>query len=111
MSTEPEVSTNQDLKALLEENLKLTRAIYTLAEKTRRHIFWGEVFGVLRTLIIVVPLILAYFYLQPMLQQAIGAYQELLGVSADAGNTNQSLLDQLRGLQKVGKINIQDFLK
>ncbi len=78
MELNPAESQNPDVKALLEENLRLARAIYTSTEKTRRYIFWGQVFGFVRVLLIIIPLVLAYWYLQPYLQQLTGTYQQIM---------------------------------
>ncbi len=90
-----------DVKALLEENLRYAKAIYASTEKTRRYIFWGQVFGFLKIVLIVAPLVIAFWYLRPMLQQALAAYQQLLGDSAGtaSGNTNSSFLDQLKNFR------------
>jgi hypothetical protein len=110
MPLEPDQN-QADLKALLEENLRYTKAIYASTEKARRYILWGQVFGVLKVLLILIPLVLGFWYLKPYLMEATAAYQELLGGSAGSSNTNQSALDQLRALQQSGKLNLQDLLK
>lgn len=110
MRIEPDQNQGEDLKALLEENLRYAKAIYTSTEKTRRYMLWGQVFGFIKIVIIVVPLVIGFWYLKPYLQQAMATYQELLGGSNSSG-TNQNVFDQLKALQKSGQFNIQDLLK
>jgi type VI protein secretion system component VasF len=70
--------------------------------KVDRHFFWGRVFIWVNVLLFVVPLIVAYFFLKPMLEQGIGT---LINPSAD-GQINpmnadavKNLLDQYKQLQ------------
>lgn len=70
---------NASLEALVRENLELTRQIYALTEKTRRYIFYGQVLGVVKIVLIVGPLIVGAFYLAPLLKQTLGLYSGLLG--------------------------------
>ena len=113
MRLEPDLNTGEDLKALLEENLRYAKAIYTSTEKVRRYMFWGRVYDVFKLLLIVVPLVIGFWYLQPLLQGALSSYQQLLGDSPSTSGTsiNASTLQQLRELQKSGQLNLQDLLK
>lgn len=76
-----------DLRALLNENLALTRAILEQTNKTRRWILFGQIAGVIKIILVVVPLIAGVIYLGPLLKQALGAYQGLLG-----GGTGETVL-------------------
>jgi len=67
-----------EIKDLLEKNLKYAKAIYWSTEKIRRYIFWQRIFGLIKILIIVVPLIFAAIYLPPLLQGLFAPYAELL---------------------------------
>lgn len=82
-----------------EKNLtqeELLWKIYKSTEKTRKYILWGRVMSLIYLLLIVVPLILAFIYLPPLVKNAIGPYQELLqGSSAQPSNL-------LQGLEKSG---------
>ena len=115
MRIDPQLEENQDVKSLLEENLKYTKQIYASTEKTRRYIFWGQIFSFFKIVIIVVPLVLGYMFIQPYLKSALGTYTSLLGGgdgSTDSSNPSggtMDLLKQLQELQKGGKL--QDVQK
>lgn len=105
MRLENDATANPDLRALLEENLKLSRAIYVSSEKTRRYILWGQVLGLLKVLIIIVPLVLGFLYLRPYLDQVIQTYQQLLGAEPSQPGESSNLFNQLKLLQSAGKLN------
>ncbi|MBI5466028.1 MAG: hypothetical protein HY974_01915 [Candidatus Kerfeldbacteria bacterium] len=111
MRIDPQLEQSQDVKSLLEENLKYAKEIYTSTEKTRRYILWGQVFGFLKIIIILVPLVLGFLYLQPYLKSALGMYSSLFGQNDGSssslpllGGGNSDLLKQLEDLQKSGKL-------
>lgn len=79
MRIDPIPTQGDDLKSLLEENLKYAKAIYASTEKTRRYILWGQIFGFIKIFVIIVPLLVGFWYLKPYLMQASEAYQQLLG--------------------------------
>jgi hypothetical protein len=116
MRLDPQVEQSQDVKGLLEENLKYAKEIYASTEKTRRYIFWGQVFGFLKILIIIVPLILGFLYVQPYLKSALGMYTSLFGQNDGTAATglpnlgsSSDLIKQLEDLQRGGKL--QDLQK
>ena len=49
---------------------------------------WDQVMSVVKILLIVVPMILAYFYLAPILKGALSAYGNLLGITGPGSNTS-----------------------
>ena len=89
----PDPSLDEQLKKLLEENLEYSKAIYDSVQKTRQYIFWGQVMGFVKLLLIIIPIILAIIYLPPLIQQAFGPYKELL---QDSGGL-KGVLQQLQG--------------
>ena len=96
--------TQQDkIQNLLEQNLEYNKAIYQLAKKTKRYMLVAQIMGVIKILLIVIPVILAVIYLPPLLKTWLGPYQELLG------GGGSSVLDQLKALQSPG--DLQGLLK
>lgn len=53
---------NEEIKRLLEKNLELTKEIHTMSKKVNRFVLSRQVFGVIKTLIIVAPIIIAIIY-------------------------------------------------
>lgn len=90
-----------DLKALLEENLRVSQAIYASTEKTRKYILWGQILGVVKIIIVVVPIIWAAWYLKPYLTQALGTYQDLLNTSSSLTPTTQNVSDWQKLLKNL----------
>jgi len=116
-------SLEEDIKRLAEETKALAQENYHLLRKIHRHLLWDQVMSVVKILLIVVPMILAYFYLAPMLKGVFSTYGNLLGitgmggdsavnipVSADVKDIPAGLLQQLKDsgtleqyLQKINK--------
>jgi hypothetical protein len=81
---------DEDLRGLLEENLKISKEIQEIAVKTKRYLFWGQFLGWLKFFLVVVPVIIAIFYAVPFLRSAIEVYKNVMdnlgttGLPADA---------------------------
>ncbi len=84
----PTPSETSRIEQLLEENLALTKQIYEDAQKTRKYILFGQVVNVIKIVVIIGPIILAFIYLPQLLGNVLGTYNELLG-----GGTSQTLLE------------------
>jgi hypothetical protein len=96
-----------DLKQLLEENLSVSHEVYRLVKKINRQLFWQKIWGLLKVIIIVVPLVAGAIYLYPLLGQVLGTYQQIIGLTQggmnlniDAKNVNsaavQNLINQIK---------------
>ena len=83
---------DEEIKKLLEKNLELTEEIYKKTKYIKRHVIIQQVFGVLKVLIIIVPIVLGIIYLPPLLKNVYSQYQELLDVG---GNLNTIDIEQL----------------
>jgi len=60
-----------DIRKLLEENKKLNKEINESVIYIRKYIFFSKVFGVIKILIIVIPLILSFIYLPGVIGNAM----------------------------------------
>lgn len=67
----------QDLHELMAKNLFHTQKIERLANKFDKFVFWIKVQASLKFLFIVVPLVLAYFFIVPKLQKYLTEAQGL----------------------------------
>lgn len=74
---------------ILEENVKLLKSI-------RRALWVGRILSLLKILIIVVPLILAYFYFRPYYQDTMKFYKEFFSSASTANNGLKMLLPELQ---------------
>jgi len=90
---------DEDIKKLLEENLKLIQETHQMVKSIKKYIFMQSVWGFLKILIIVVPIILGFIYLSPLLKDAFKQYQNILGLQ---GAIN---------LDSLGDENLSNMLK
>lgn len=65
---------NPEEKVLLERTLKLSEENNRILHKMQRAARWSRAWGFVKMLIVVVPLILGYIYLQPYLDQIVESY-------------------------------------
>jgi len=89
---------DEELKQLLKRNLQVTQEIHEIALKTKRYIFWGQILGWLKFVIIVVPLIIAIAYAIPFFRHLAEIYNEIMntvGVNGLNGAGTQELLKLL----------------
>ena len=87
----PSEDSHDKILEMMEESLKLNKKIYKIVKKLKSQMFWQSVFGFIRVLIIVVPLVLGFYYLSPYMKQAYQQYQQILGMTEQAGNINLNL--------------------
>lgn len=73
-----------EIKKLLEKNLELNQDIFKMVKSIKSYILWARIFGVLKILIIVIPIILGLIYLPPLLKNVFNNYQGLLGLDKSA---------------------------
>lgn len=85
---------NENLKQLLEQNIKLNQDVLKSCQKIEKYMFHIKVYGVVKFLIIVIPIIIGTFYLIPIFRDFLGLYSGLLGT------------DVLEGMENIKKIGI-----
>lgn len=74
---------DEELKKLIKRNLDLTQEIRDMVKSIKGYVIWQRVFGFLKLLIILIPIILGIIYLPPIIEEALGQYGEILGFSAN----------------------------
>ncbi|MDD4271570.1 MAG: hypothetical protein PHF50_02085 [Patescibacteria group bacterium] len=82
---------DEEIKKMLEKNLEYSQEIYKQTKYIKSYVFWAQIFGVLKILIIVVPIVIGIIYLPPLLKGVFDQYKDVLG-SGDGGNPLESLL-------------------
>ncbi len=90
---------DEEIKKLLEKNLELTEEIYKMTKSIKSFVIHQRIFGILKLLIIIVPIVLAAIYLPPLLEGVIGQYQDLLGAENKTGVKNNGIMDLLNSLK------------
>jgi len=71
---------SQELKELLEKNLKSNQEILLGMKKINNYITWQKIWLVVKLFLIVIPIIISLIYLPPLLKGAFSSYQELLNI-------------------------------
>jgi len=69
---------NDELKNLLEQNLKKNEEILKISKDIKKFMKWQQIWSTLRFLLIFVPVILGFIYLPPILKDLITNYRNLL---------------------------------
>ena len=80
------------MEKLLEENLRLTNEIYKMTKKINSFVVWSRIFGFLKALVFVAPIVLGIIYFKPLLSlmgQAFAPYKELLNMTDSPDIKNQ----------------------
>ena len=68
---------NPEERQLLERSLKLAEENNHILHKLHRAYRWSFFWGFVKIALIVVPLVLGYFYLEPFLKNAQGSFSEI----------------------------------
>lgn len=90
--------TLEDIKNLLEKNLKWSQIIYEQNRKINRKLMWQAVSGWLRILLVAIPIILAIWFLPSYVGPFVDKYGYLWGMSKSSTSTStqsNTSIDQL----------------
>jgi len=109
VDTPPSISgSGEDLKSLVEKNIKWSQANYQLNTKINHRITMMVVGSYLRLLLIVLPIILAIIYLPSILSNVLGQYKGLFSAISSGGNNTvapqlNDIVSQMSGgdVQKI----------
>lgn len=82
------------IKELLEKNLKWSQIIYEQNRKINNKLMWSAVGNWFRILLIVVPLILAVWFLPPVVKDLKNKYSDLLGGKTATSTPNPNSFEQ-----------------
>ena len=97
---------DDSLKSLLEKNIKLSEEIFAQNKKIKNRLTMMVVGNYVKLLFIIIPLIIAFIFLPPLLNQVLSQYNELLG-----GTGAMDFSDILKTLNPQEMIKIQEMLK
>jgi len=88
---------DEEIKKILEENLKLTQEIHQMTKEIKNYINFQKVMSLIYILLIVVPIILGIIYLPPLLSNLLEQYRGLLGGADASGVIENPLSGLLQG--------------
>jgi len=74
--------------------MKISKKILENTQSIRKHIFWSRVWGGIKLLLVLIPLVLAAIYLPPLIGKYTAMYQNLFG----KGGEQTNILDQFKNL-------------
>jgi hypothetical protein len=94
-----EINNHEEIKKILEENLRLTQEIHDMTHKIKSYITFQKIMSVFYFLIIVVPIIVSIIYLPPLIKGMIGPYEELLKGAGGLGSFTDLLNEQTKNLK------------
>ena len=83
---------HNDLKKLLEENLKVTKEIYKMSKSIKSYLAWQRIFGVVKILLIVAPIVFGLIFLPPLLKDLQEQYKPILNLEGGGINSIFDLL-------------------
>lgn len=69
-----------ELKELMAKNLYKVQKLETFSKKVERFIFWSRVTFFLKVLVVVLPIVLAYIYVMPWLEDLLGQFSRIINV-------------------------------
>ena len=67
---------DEALNKKIEEQSELLKQIVEQNKKTQRHLRWLRIWGIIKLVVIVTPIVLALVYLPPFLRKAFDKYKE-----------------------------------
>ncbi|MFH1947334.1 MAG: hypothetical protein ABIJ23_04225 [Candidatus Magasanikbacteria bacterium] len=108
---QPEIGVKLDeldqasLKELVEKNIKWSQVIYEQNKKIKHRLTLMAVGSYLRLAIFLIPLILAFIYLPPLIEGLLSQYQSVLGGASGSPSQINDLLGQASSGQ------LQEILK
>ena len=79
-----------DIKELLEKNLKWSQIIYEQNRKINRKLVWAAVASWFRLFLILIPLLLALWFLPPYIRQVMDSYGSLFNNFVPQQNSTNS---------------------
>jgi hypothetical protein len=97
MNEEKEINETEEIKKLLEQNLQYSQEIYKQTKYIKSYVFWAQIFGVLKILIIVVPIVIGIIYLPTLLSGLLNQYKDVLGIQGASSGALQGLLNGAAG--------------
>jgi len=92
---------DEDIKSLLEKNLKMTEEIHAMVKSMKSYIFWQRIFSVLKLLLIIIPIVLALIYLPPFLEEIFAQYESLINLGQTSAAVGVDAPVDLEGIKNL----------
>lgn len=69
---------NNEIKELLQRNIALSEKVAEDLVHVRKYIKWQNIWGTVRLLIVVIPIVIGFIYLPPLIKEYLNSYIQLL---------------------------------
>lgn len=86
----------QDVQAILAKHEVLLQTIAAQNKKILRQLFWSSVMGYVKIALILVPLILVFIFVVPLLKTTIEYYTSMIGGGATGSIDSASIRELLK---------------
>jgi len=70
----------EKMEKIIERNFKLNRKMAEMMKDIKSYVVMQKIWGMVKILIIVVPILLAYLYLPPLMKDFVNKWQNLIGL-------------------------------
>lgn len=97
--TQPPVSTEEQIKKLMVQNLQLTREIHEMTRRINGYVTFQKIMSIMWLVLIVAPIIWSVFYLPPLLKGIMDQYSGIMGSQSGI----ESLLNSVPGITGAAK--------
>ncbi|MBU0721966.1 hypothetical protein KKA93_00715 [Patescibacteria group bacterium] len=84
---------DEEIKRILEQNLKLTEEIYAMTKKIKKYLAFQRLVSLFYLFLIIAPIILSIIYLPPLLNSLFDQYKDVLGLQAGSSSAIQGLFN------------------
>lgn len=71
---------NSKEQKLLEENLELMKKLDKKINRVNKYILWLQIINIIKLIVIVVPIILGFIYLSPLVRETMSANQQFIKI-------------------------------
>ncbi|MEI6597299.1 MAG: hypothetical protein WCL13_03810 [bacterium] len=92
MNEENQINEQEQIKKLLEQNLKLTGEIYAMTKKMKSYLAFQRLVSLFYLVLIIAPIILSIIYLPPLLSGLFDQYKQALDIQGGSSSAIQELL-------------------
>ncbi len=94
-------SSDEDLRRMVEKNLKLTEDLHEKVKKINRFVVWSQIMGFIKIVLILGPIIIGIIFLPPLLKDVFKEYRQILEAGTGAAGVDLNSLSP--GLSDIFK--------
>ena len=94
----PKKLNNPSLERLLKENIELNEKIYESCQKTEKYIHFIRAFGIVKFILVVIPIVIGVLYVVPLLGSFFDMYKDLFTSAGEATGFLETMKD-IQGLE------------